>query len=113
MKRFFTSKLTTPPVSEISDCSNSEAEILVGLVYPLILKRNADSQGLVDYSHKLQQGLLTPLGLIQELMASDEYQRAQDGYDYLGDGSVKDYFNAEVLALSAQLEACKDRKSVV
>ena len=107
MKRFFTSKLTTPPVSEISDCSNSEAEILVGLVYPLILKRNADSQGLVDYSHKLKQGLLTPLGLIQELMASDEYQRAQDGYDYLGDGSVKDYFNAEVLALSAQLEACK------
>ena len=107
MKRFFTSKLTTPPVSEISDCSNSEAEILVGLVYPLILKRNADSQGLVDYSQKLQQGLLTPLGLIQELMASDEYQRTKDGYDYLSDESVKDYFIDEVLALSAQLEACK------
>jgi hypothetical protein len=80
---------------------------LVGLVYPLILKRNADPQGLVDYSQKLQQGSLTPVGLIQELIASDEYQRAQDGYDYLGDGSVKDYFTAEVLALSAQLEECK------
>jgi hypothetical protein len=107
MKRFFTSKLTPPPVTEISNCSNSEAEILVGLVYPLILKRNADSQGLVDYSHKLQQGLLTPLGLIQELMDSDEYQLAQDGYDYLGDGSIKNYFSDKVLALSAQLEACK------
>ena len=105
MKRFFTSKLTSSLFSQISACSYSEAEILVGLVYPLILKRNADSQGLVDYSQKLHQGLLTPAGLIQELMASDEYQRAQDGYDYLGDGSVKDYFSAEVLALSAQLEA--------
>ena len=107
MKRFFTSKLTSSPFSQISDWSYSEAEILVGLVYPLILKRNADSQGLIDYSQKLHQGLLTPTGLIQELMASDEYQRAQDGYDYLSDGSVKDYFSAEVLALSAQLEACK------
>ena len=107
MKRFFTSKLTSSPFSQISDCSYPEAEILVGLVYPLILKRNADSQGLVDYSQKLHQGLLTPEGLIQELMASDECQRAQDGYDYLSDGSVKDYFSDEVLALSAQLEACK------
>ena len=107
MKRFFTSKLTPSPFSQISDCSYFEAEILVGLVYPLILKRNADSQGLVDYSQKLHQGLLTPAGLIQELMDSDEYQRAQDGYDYLSDGSVKDYFSDEVLALSAQLETCK------
>jgi len=107
MKRFFTSKLTSSPFSQISDCSYPEAEILVGLVYPLILKRNADSQGLIDYSQKLHQGLLTPAGLIQELMASDEYQRAQDGYDYLSDGSVKDYFSDEVLALSAHLEACK------
>ena len=107
MKRFFTSKLTSSPFSQISDCSYSEAEILVGLVYPLILKRNADAQGLVDYSQKLHQGLLTPTGLIQELMASDEYQRAQDGYDYLSDGSVKDYFSDDVLALSAQLETCK------
>ena len=107
MKRFFTSKLTSSLFSQISACSYSEAEILVGLVYPLILKRNADSQGLVDYSQKLHQGLLTPAGLIQELMASDEYQRTKDGYDYLSDESVKDYFIDEVLALSAQLEACK------
>ena len=111
MKRFFTSKPTSSPFSQISDCSYSEAKILVGLVYPLILKRNADSQGLVDYSQKLHQGLLTPAGLIQELMDSDEYLRAQDGYDYLGDGSVKGYFTAEVLALSAQLEACKNLDS--
>ena len=35
------------------------------------------------------------------------YQQAQGGYDYLADGGVSGYFNAEVLVLSAELEACK------
>ena len=107
MKHFFTFKSTPPPVTEISaGCSNSEAEALVGLVYPLLLNRSPDHQGLVDYSHKLTRGLLTPLELMQELMASEEYQQAQSGYDYLADGGVSGYFNAEVLALSAELEEC-------
>ena len=108
MKRFFTSKFIPPPVIETSaGCSSAEAETLVGLVYPLLLKRSPDHQGLADYSHKLERGLLTPVGLMQELMASDEYRQVQGGYDYLADGGVSSYFSAQVLALSAHLEACK------
>lgn len=108
MKRFFNSKRSASTVIQTSlGCSSAEAETLVGLVYPLLLKRSPDHQGLADYSHKLAQGTITPLGLMQELMASDEYHQLQGGYDYLADGGVNGYFNAQVLALSAQLEACK------
>lgn len=63
MKRFFASKNTPPPVTEVSaDCS--EAETLVGLVCPLLLKYSSGHQGLVAYSHKLTRGLLSPLELM-------------------------------------------------
>jgi len=108
MERFFASKLTPLTVTEVSaGSSSSEAEALVGLIYPLLLKRSPDHQGLVDYTHKLTRGLLTPLELMQELMASGEYQQAQGGYDYLADGGVGGYFNAEVLALSAEFKGLR------
>ena len=110
--RFFKSKLMPSSDTEISlGCSKIEADSLVELVYPLILGRNADPQGSEDYSYKLQQGVLSSLGVMQELMASEEYQQSQGNYDYLVDENVKSYFNVEVLGLSAKLEECKYLKS--
>ena len=110
--RFFKSKLMPSSDTEISlGCSKIEADSLVELVYPLILGRNADPQGSEDYSYKLQQGVLSSLGIMQELMASEEYQQSQGNYDYLVDENVKSYFNVEVLGLSAKLEECKYLKS--
>ena len=110
--RFFKSNLMPSSVAEIrAGCSKSEADSLVELVYPLILGRSADPQGSEDYSYKLQQGVLTSLGFMQELMASEEYQQAQGNYDYLVDENVESYFNIEVLELSAELEECKYLKS--
>jgi len=106
--RFFKFNLTPPPATKISTgCSEIEANSLVELIYPLLLGRNADLQGLVDYSHKLQRGELTSLGLMKELMGSEEYQQSQGEYDYLADASMRSYFSDEVLTLSAQLEACR------
>ena len=106
--RFFKSNLTPPPAAKISiGYSKIEADSLVELIYPLLLGRNADPQGLVDYSHKLQRGELTSLGLIKELLGSEEYEQAQGEYDYLADACMRSYFSDEVLTLSAQLEACR------
>jgi hypothetical protein len=108
MKRFFNiNPLWSALTKANGSCSESEAEALVDLVYSLLLKRSADPQGFVDYSHRLQQGELTALGLMQELMGSEEYQQAQGEYDYLADASMRTYFSDEVLTLSAQLEACQ------
>ena len=94
MKRFFN---TNPFWSALTNASESslgpEAEALVNLVYPLLLKRSADPQGLVDYSLRLKRGELTSLGLMQELMDSEEYQKAQGEYDYLADANMRTYFN--------------------
>ena len=108
MKRFFN---TNPFWSALTKARRSpsgpDAEALVNLVYRLLLKRSADPKGLVDYSLRLQRGELTALGLMQELLGSEEYQKAQGVYDYLADASARAYFNDEVLTLSAQLEACQ------
>ena len=58
----------------------------MGLVYLLLLTGSPGHQGIVDYSHKLNLGLLTPLELMQELMASKEFRQAQNRYDCLADG---------------------------
>ena len=72
MKRFFnTNPFWSAFTKDKGSCSGSQAEALVDLVYPLLLKRSADPQGLVDYSLRLQRGELTALGLMQELMGSD------------------------------------------
>jgi hypothetical protein len=108
MKRFFNKNPFWSALTKASEsCSGPEAETLVNLVYSLLLKRSADPQGLVDYSLRLQRGELTSLGLMQELMDSEEYQQAQGEYDYLADASMRIYFSDEVLTLSAQLEACQ------
>jgi hypothetical protein len=108
MKRFFNTNPFWPALTKASGrCSGREAEALVELVYPLLLKRSADPQGLVDYSLRLQRDELTPLSFMQELMNSDEYQQAQGEYDHLADASVHTYFSDEVLTLSVQLEACQ------
>jgi hypothetical protein len=103
MKRFFSSTQPDP-------MSLRGAQSLVQLVYPLVLKRSPDAQGLLDYSQKLITGVLTPLSFMQELMASDEWAQVDGAYDYLTDDSISDFFNAEVMALSAQLEACQEVK---
>ena len=108
MKRFFNTNPFRVALTKASIiCSGPDAKALVNLVYPLLLKRSADPQGLVDYSHRLQRGELTPLSFMQELMNSKEYQQAQGEYDHLADASVHTYFSDEVLTLSAQLEACQ------
>ena len=109
MKRFFSKNLFRSTVTKAGGNSRgSEFEALVEFVYPLILKRSADPQALVGYIHKLQQGELTPLGLMQELMASEEYQKAQGEYVYSADARIHAYFSAEVQTLSAQLEDCEN-----
>jgi len=108
MKRFFNTNPFRAALTKASErCSGPDAKALVNLVYPLLLKRSADPEGLFDYSLRLQRGELTAVGLMQELMGSEEYQNAQGVYDYLADASMRTYFNYEVLTLSAQLEACQ------
>ena len=53
MKRFSTLKSIRPALLEAGAAYSSlEAEELVGIVYPLLLKRSLAPRGLVDYSHK-------------------------------------------------------------
>ena len=113
MKRFFNTNLFWSAFTkDKGNCSGFEAEALVDLVYPLLLKRSADPQGLVDYSLRLQRGELTALGLMQELMGSEEYQQAQGEYDYLQiPVEMEDAVVKEVLTLIGALPKVVDKVS--
>jgi hypothetical protein len=47
----------------------------IGLVYRLLLGREADGQGLGDFSAQLKEGKLTRPGLVQAMLQSDEFRK--------------------------------------
>ena len=89
---------TTPP--------ESEPTAFLELAYELVLGRKADKEGLKSYLKRLRAGRLSAAGVLREMRASKEYQRARGGFHLAGTEQLQWYREQRDPLLEADLRRC-------
>ncbi len=79
---------------------------LIEQAYRHLLQREVDEEGLKNYSKRFQDNSLSPGDLIEELVASEEYQQRIKPYHYTHDPVLTPFLETLDKPLSQSLQDC-------
>ncbi len=100
--RFTRSKQTPSSPNEHADGNRR----FITQCYRQFLQRAADNDGLDSYFNRLNQGAIDHAGVMEEMLASDEYLQLSATYDYKTDAALCNHLPAFNTPLVERLQQC-------